>query len=256
MTPDQAPVAALTAKPAAAGQATTFDASATTAKFGQVASYAWDFGDGAKATTTGPATSHTYAKEGVYEVKVTATTSNGTSTTVVFTGQTASRNGGPAATATLRIAVGITCGGQVPTIVGTDGDDTITGTTGDDVVLALGGNDKVDGGDGDDRICGGDGNDTLSGNADDDRLYGGAGDDAVKAGTGDDRIQGNEGRDALSGRQGNDYVNGGKDDDELLGGSGADRVLGKIGERRREGRQGRRPRRGRPGRRPDLHRRR
>ncbi len=46
ITPDQAPVASFTAAAAPAGSATSFDASASSAHFGTIASYAWSFGDG------------------------------------------------------------------------------------------------------------------------------------------------------------------------------------------------------------------
>src|SRR5262249_23214661 len=46
ITPDQAPVAKLSVTPGFAGQPTTFDASASTVRFGTITSYAWDFGDG------------------------------------------------------------------------------------------------------------------------------------------------------------------------------------------------------------------
>jgi YVTN family beta-propeller protein len=105
-TPDQAPVARLALTPAPAGQPTTFDASASTVMFGQIATYAWDFGDGTTATTTTPTTTHAYAAPGNYPVTLTLTSTGGTSTTDVFTGKTMSRNGGPQAvtTATATIA--------------------------------------------------------------------------------------------------------------------------------------------------------
>jgi YVTN family beta-propeller protein len=99
ITPDQAPVARLSVKAQPIGTPTTFDASASTVTFGTIASYAWDFGDGTTATTTTPTTTHTYTS-GSYTASVTETSSGGTSTAVVFTGQTAMRNGGARARAT------------------------------------------------------------------------------------------------------------------------------------------------------------
>jgi len=99
ITPDQAPVAALTVTPAAAGLSTAFDASASTAPSSPIVSYAWDFGDGHTATTTSPTTTHVYATAGPYTATVTETDQAGTSTTQAFTGQTMSRNGGPQAKA-------------------------------------------------------------------------------------------------------------------------------------------------------------
>src|SRR5205085_540487 len=60
-----------------------FTTSALTANFtdsstdsdGSIASRAWDFGDGATATTSSPA--HTYASPGTYTVKLTVTDNGG-----------------------------------------------------------------------------------------------------------------------------------------------------------------------------------
>jgi YVTN family beta-propeller protein len=105
ITPDQAPVASFSVSPAPAGQATTFDASASTVAFGTIASYAWSFGDGTTATTTTPIINHIYASPGTFTANVTETSSGGTSTTQVFTGQTMSRNGGRSASATTAVIV-------------------------------------------------------------------------------------------------------------------------------------------------------
>ncbi|MFI5287671.1 MAG: PKD domain-containing protein [Candidatus Dormibacteria bacterium] len=95
MAPDQAPVAKLSVADAPLGSASVFDASASTVVYGTIASYAWSFGDGTTSTTTTPTTTHVYAAAGQYTATVTETSSGGTSTTRVFTGQTMSRNGGP-----------------------------------------------------------------------------------------------------------------------------------------------------------------
>ena len=47
------------------------------------------------------------------------------------------------------------CFGQLPTIVGTNGNDVLTGTDGPDVILAGDGDDTIEGGRGDDLICSG-----------------------------------------------------------------------------------------------------
>jgi LPXTG-motif cell wall-anchored protein len=104
--PDQAPVAKVAVHPGAAGQATGLDASTSTVKYGTIASYRWDFGDGSTATTTSAKTTHMYGKVGKYTVTVTETDSAGTSTSVVFTGSTVSRNGGPSAIADATFSVG------------------------------------------------------------------------------------------------------------------------------------------------------
>lgn len=94
VTPDQAPLAELsiTPSPVPAGTAVTFDASASTVRFGTIASYLWYFGDGsAPLLTTNPIVSHTYAAPGKYNTAVVTTSSGGTSHVSVFTGQTSSR---------------------------------------------------------------------------------------------------------------------------------------------------------------------
>lgn len=70
------------------------------------------------------------------------------------------------------------CGGRVPTILGTEGNDTLVGTDGADVIDALAGDDTVDGRGGDDVICGGDGDDALSGGLGNDSIDGGSGIDS------------------------------------------------------------------------------
>ncbi len=105
VTPDQAPAARMAVTPAPAGQRTRFDASASTVRYGTIASYAWNFGDGTKATTAAPVINHVYAAPGTYLVKLTETSSGGTSTTKVFTGETMSRNGGPSAVATVAAVI-------------------------------------------------------------------------------------------------------------------------------------------------------
>jgi hypothetical protein len=80
-----------------AGLAAGFDASGSTATAG-IASYAWNFGDGATTTTTAASAIHLYANSGTYPVSVTPTDANGCGATT-FTGQTAYCNhSGPAQT--------------------------------------------------------------------------------------------------------------------------------------------------------------
>jgi YVTN family beta-propeller protein len=105
ITPDQAPVASFTVSSAAAGTASSFDASASTVAYGTITSYTWNFGDGSGAVTSTPTATHTYAAAGEYAVTLTETDSAGTSTTQVFTGQTMSRNGGPSARITRSVFV-------------------------------------------------------------------------------------------------------------------------------------------------------
>ena len=106
VSPDQAPVAAFTRVPAPPGQASAFDGSASSASSGQtVARYDWSFGDGTSAADAGPMPTHTYASVGHYTVTLTVTDNAGCSTTLVFTGQTASCNGGPSAQKSMTITV-------------------------------------------------------------------------------------------------------------------------------------------------------
>ncbi|MCR4392710.1 MAG: PKD domain-containing protein [Candidatus Acetothermia bacterium] len=55
------------------GQATTFDASASSSPNGAITRYAWDFGDGTQEATDKPVTKHTYDKEGRYTVRLAVT---------------------------------------------------------------------------------------------------------------------------------------------------------------------------------------
>jgi hypothetical protein len=126
ITPDQAPVAVLTANTAVAGQPTAFDASASTVKYGVITNYAWDFGDGSPVVhTSTPTVSHTYATPGGYNPSVTETDNGGTSLTQVFTGQTMLRNGGPSA----RRTISLTIQPQSTTTTTTGTTTTTTGTT-------------------------------------------------------------------------------------------------------------------------------
>jgi Ca2+-binding RTX toxin-like protein len=99
------------------------------------------------------------------------------------------------------------CGGLVPTIVGTYGDDELTGTAGDDVIV---------GGHGNDHIRGLSGNDVLCGNANGDR---------VEGGDGADRVYGAWGSDSLSGGPGDDVLGGGIGPRTVLDGGGGDDTL-------------------------------
>lgn len=96
--PDQGPVAAFSAPVSGAiGQAVGVDASASKDTDGTVARYDWQFGDGTSALNAGPKPSHRYSTAGTYAITLTVTDNAGCSTKRVFTGQTMSCNGGPAA---------------------------------------------------------------------------------------------------------------------------------------------------------------
>ena len=90
ITPNQTPTAAFTAGSATLGQATSFDASASSDSDGTVAKYEWSFGDGQSASTSSPTTTHTYATAGAYTATLTVTDDAGCSITPIFTGQTMS----------------------------------------------------------------------------------------------------------------------------------------------------------------------
>jgi hypothetical protein len=78
------PIAIATAQPSsvAIGQAVAFDGSASHDPDGTIAAYAWDFGDGAHATTA--TATHAYSAPGTFVVKLTVTDNSGStaSTTV------------------------------------------------------------------------------------------------------------------------------------------------------------------------------
>ncbi len=92
----------------------------------------------------------------------------------------------------------VTCGGEAPTITGTNDDDVLTGTAGSDVIVGLGGHDVIVGLGGDDVLCGG------------------RGVDDINAGPGNDRVWG--GADGRSGPREGDVIEGGAGDDVLSGG--------------------------------------
>jgi len=99
--PQPAPVAAVSATPAAAGAATRFDAAGSQ----RAARYDWDFGDGAAAANAGPAPEHVYPAAGEYTARVTVTDANGCSARQIYTGQSTVCPGGAAATATVAVRV-------------------------------------------------------------------------------------------------------------------------------------------------------
>ena len=95
ITPDQAPSAQFTYT--SQGDKFFFDGSASTSPVGGIASYIWNFGDGASRTTYTPTVSHTYSGIGPFTVTLTVVNDGGTSLDTTFTGQTMSNNGGPSA---------------------------------------------------------------------------------------------------------------------------------------------------------------
>jgi DNA-binding beta-propeller fold protein YncE len=104
ITPDQGPVANFTVTSAPAGSQSSFDASCgtvpscSTVPFGSIATYTWNFGDGSEElTSTTPTIDHVYAAAGSYTATVTESDGLASNLGEVFTGQTASILGDPAA---------------------------------------------------------------------------------------------------------------------------------------------------------------
>jgi DNA-binding beta-propeller fold protein YncE len=105
VSPDQGPVAQFSATVAPPGSATRLDGSGSSDSDDVVARYDWDFGDGSSAPNGGPKPTHVYKSTGTYTVTLTVTDAIGCSTAMVFTGQTASCNGGAVARSAQQIAV-------------------------------------------------------------------------------------------------------------------------------------------------------
>ena len=102
--PNQGPTASFSSTVAGDGKV-VFNGSASADPDGTVARYDWDFGDGATAPNGGVAPSHTYKAPSTYAATLTVTDDEGCSASFVFTGQTASCNGGPAARFKADVAV-------------------------------------------------------------------------------------------------------------------------------------------------------
>ncbi len=134
MTPHQGPTAAFTDDaPAPVGSPTSFDASASSASGGTVATYHWEFGDGNTQTTSSAMTTHTYDSVGDYTATLTVTDDVGCSADQTFTGQTVSCNGGPKAAISHQLQAG-----TVPQLF-TSAADTNLGGTMYDLATLIGG---------------------------------------------------------------------------------------------------------------------
>jgi len=80
----QPPIAAIDGPASIAeGDSAAFSAAASIDPNGSVVSYAWDFGDG--ATGAGVSVTHTFAQDGVFTVRVTATDNDGLDDSATFT---------------------------------------------------------------------------------------------------------------------------------------------------------------------------
>ena len=123
---------------------------------------------------------------------------------------------------------------KMPSIYGTDNDDTLIGTDGDDAMVGFAGNDRLNGGLGSDTLYGSAGNDELLGGGGVDYLWGGDGDDILFGEAGDDSLSGGLGNDRLDGGIGNDvflvrndftYGSDLSAGDQFIGGDGVDRII-------------------------------
>jgi PKD domain len=110
--PNQGPRASLFISPARkrAKKAVTFRAAGSRDPDGEIATYAWDFGDGVTLEGGQATRFHRYRAPGEYLVTLTVTDDEGCSTKLVYAGQTASCNGSQLAVASSTITVGDTAG--------------------------------------------------------------------------------------------------------------------------------------------------
>lgn len=103
--PDQSPTAAFKLQGRARpGVPAAFDGSGSSDTDGTVGLYTWAFPTGASGTSD-PKLRHAFAKPGKYEVTLTVTDNEGCSVATVYTGQTASCSGNPAAAITQTVTV-------------------------------------------------------------------------------------------------------------------------------------------------------
>ncbi|HXY43409.1 MAG TPA: PKD domain-containing protein [Acidimicrobiales bacterium] len=94
ITPDQAPRASFSASLAVAGALSTFSAAASTVKYGSIASYEWNFGDGSPLiTTSGDTATHVFASAGTYTITLVERDSAGTGLPPAFPGTPWAANG-------------------------------------------------------------------------------------------------------------------------------------------------------------------
>lgn len=123
------------------------------------------------------------------------------------------------------------CGGQLATIIGTDGPDVLIGGEDSDVIVGGKGNDQLRGKQGADFLCGEGGRDHINGEFGADWIDGGPGSDhTLRGGWGRDVILGRAGDDSASGYEGRDVVWGQQGDDMLAGGNERDWIRGHTGD--------------------------
>ena len=103
--PNQAPAAAFSTALGDPDSDVLFDATGSADPDGSIDRYDWDFGDGATLDDGGPTPSHSYEDPGSYDVTLTVTDSEGCSTELIFSGQTAYCNGKPSAEIVEQVAI-------------------------------------------------------------------------------------------------------------------------------------------------------
>ncbi len=104
--PDQSPLASFSVpKRVRPGVATILHGSTSSDPDGTVATYSWQFGDGASWALGVPRAPHKFVRPGRYSATLTVTDNEGCSVAMVFTGQTAYCHGSPAATLTKTVKV-------------------------------------------------------------------------------------------------------------------------------------------------------
>ncbi len=136
--PAQTPVPKFSAAAAAAGEATTFDASASHTYDGRVARYNWDFGDGTSAVDGGPTPAHVYATPGDYQITLTVSNGQGCPG-LVFTGVTAICAGPSVASVSEQVTVaGPSASLSTPTEGPSTSTEGPTGSTADPTGSAVG----------------------------------------------------------------------------------------------------------------------
>jgi YVTN family beta-propeller protein len=136
ITPEQAPTAAFTSDTVTAGQATSFDGSASSDPDGSIATYHWNYGDGDTAQTNSATINHAYAAAGTYMATLRVTDDEGCSAAQIFTGQTMSCNGSSVAQITHQVTVSKAS----PTIAAGATDTTLGGSIYDFASLGSGHN--------------------------------------------------------------------------------------------------------------------
>jgi len=105
ITPNQGPQAAFTVQNGFAGEPIGPDAANSDDPDGQIARYAWDWGDGNTTADGGPTPTHIYNDPGTFTITLTVTDDEDCSNERIFTGKAMLCNGSNAAVATQQVTV-------------------------------------------------------------------------------------------------------------------------------------------------------